>query len=236
VTRKPRGAGSVKVFSPDRSLTQRYATTYGWKTENLAAVLSDFGPLPEVGQEQLIQCLVRAFGRYQHAAKTIQRITPSDQRNQLKAIEQTAKKLLRQLDEIGVKMWLATAGVVTADRDEVVVNAELRTTNDSVADAIRALTDLRERAKTAALAISKRIVPTRGGSQRRPGAKGQLINEAIAIYSHMRMQHPESGNRPGFGGPMLRFVHEVGKLYGQDLRDSEIREVWRTRKSKQKKI
>ena len=165
-----------------------------------------------------------------------ERVTPSKQRNLLKAIEQTTKSLSQQLDEAGVKMWLATAGVVTVGRDEMAVNAELRKANERIADAVRALMDLRERAKTAARAASKRTVPGRGGSRHRPGAKGQLIKNAIAIYSHMRVQHPESGKRPGFGGPMLRFVRAVGKLCGDCMRDTDIREVWRVGKSKKNKF
>jgi hypothetical protein len=228
VTRKRTGAGSAKAFSPNRPLIERYATTYQLKAENLAAVLSDFGPLPEAEQERLIRCLILAFGQYQFAAKTKERTTPSDQRNQLNAIERTAKTLLHQLGETGVNIWLGTAGVVTADRDEAPVNAELIRAQKSVADAVSAIKDLRARAKTAAHAASKRIAPGRGGSRHRHGAKGQLIKDAIAIYSHMRAQHPD-------GGPMPRFVRAVGKLCGDCVQDSEIREVWRVRKSKQKK-
>ena len=236
MTRKHAGAVSGERYSPDQLLIQRYATIYAWKKEDLIAVLSEFGPLPEVEQEQLIRYLVQGFSRYQTVAMTVERITPSEQRNQLNAIEQTAKRLLQKLDETGVKMWLTTAGILTAGRDEVAVNAELRKANDRVADAVRALMDLRERAKTAALATNKWIAPGRGGSRRRPKAKGQLIKDAIAIYSHMRMQHPESGKRPGFGGPILKFVCAVGKLYGSCVRDSDIREVWRVWKSNQKQF
>ena len=101
-----RRAGVVlgKPYSPDQALIQRYATTYAlnakpyaWNKENLLAVLSKFGPLPEVGQEQLIKCLVLAFSRYQVASMTIERITPGKQRHRLKAVETTSKRLLLQL-------------------------------------------------------------------------------------------------------------------------------------------
>jgi hypothetical protein len=236
VTHKHVDAVSGKAYSPDQSLIQRYATTYAWKKENLLAVLSEFGPLSEAGQEQLIRCLVLAFGPYQLVAKAEKRITPREQQNQLKAIEKTAERLLQQLDDRFVKMWLATAGVVTADRDEVAVNAELRKANDRMTDAVCAIKDLRDRAKTAAQAASKRVIPGRGGSRRRSKAKGRLIKDAILIYSHMRMQHPDSGRRPGFGGPMQRFVHAVAKLFGDRVQDAHIRDVWRMRKSKQKQF
>jgi hypothetical protein len=234
VTHKRADALSGKAYSPDQSLIQRYATTYAWKKENLFAVLSEFGPLLKAGQEQLIKCLVLAFNRYQLIAKTKERITPSKQRNRLKAVEAITKRLLQQLDDRFVAMWLATAGVVTADRDKVAVNAELRKANDRVTNAVCAIKDLRDRATTAAHAASKRITPGRGGSRRRPKAKGQLIKDAILIYSHMRMQHPDSGRRPAFGGPMQRFVHAVAKLFGDCVQDTHIRDMWRMWKSKQK--
>jgi hypothetical protein len=68
VTRKRAGAASGKAYSPDQFVIQRYATN-AWKKENLFAVLFEFGPLPETAQEQLIKCLVLAFGRYQFVAK-----------------------------------------------------------------------------------------------------------------------------------------------------------------------
>jgi hypothetical protein len=228
------GTASGKVYSPDQLLIQRYATTYVWKRENLIAVLAEFGPLPEEGQEQLIRCLVLAFAPYQLLAMTKERITPSQQHNRLKAIEKTAKKLLEQLGESAVNMWLSSAGIVTTGRDEAAINAELREASHRIDDIVRAVMDLHDRASTAARVVSKRIRPERGGFRHRPSAKGQLIRKAIAIYSHVRAQYPDSGKQAGFGGPMLRFVHAVAALYGGCVRESDIREVWRTRKSKQK--
>ena len=229
------GAVSNKAYSPNQPLIQRYATKYApWKEGNLAAVLSEFGPLPEVGQEKLITLLVHGFSNYQTLVFTTERFTPSKQRNRLKAIESTAKKLSRQLKDPAVKLWLSAFRIVTAGNDPAAINAELREANHRVEDIVRAVIDLHDRANTAAHTVSRRIALGRGGFRHRPGAKGQLIRDAIGIYSHMRMQHPDSGNQPGFGGPMLRFVHAVAALYGARVWDPDIHVVWRTRKSKQK--
>jgi hypothetical protein len=235
VTGKPGAANSSTVYVPNPARVQQYTTRYTWKKENLIEVLSKFGPLNEAGQEQLIKNLVLALGRYQFAAMTVERVTPSQQRNQLKAIEKDTKSLLRQLKEPEPKMWLSAAGIRLGGRDQATVNAELKIASDSLTDCIRALTDLHRRAKIAISTVGKRIAPGRGGSRHRRTARGQLIMHAIAIYSHIRKQHPASGVPPAFGGPMVRFVSAVGKLFDNCLQEAEIYEVWRVWKSKQKK-
>jgi hypothetical protein len=90
-------SGANPTYSPSQLLTQRYALAYNWEPDKLAASLTEFGPLPEEGQEQLIRCLVLAYGRYQVLAKSIARIPPSRIRNQLAAIKATIQKLLLQL-------------------------------------------------------------------------------------------------------------------------------------------
>jgi len=267
VTPKRARGISDQPYIPDKRLIQGYALRYSWEPAKLTAVLSQFGRLPEAGQEQLIRCLVLAFGRYQMLAKTVRHVTPSEQRNQLTAVEKTARKLLLQLgvnpkdvashpfwdklsdhrsserlqflgkqslDGLGVTSRLASAGINIADRDEAEVNAELSAAYDRVADAVIGLLDLHERAKTAAQAATKRMTAGRGGSRHRPTAKGQLIRYALVIYAHMRGQHLNSGNKPGFGRPMLEFIQAVATLYGARVCDADIREVWRRWKSNQK--
>ncbi len=129
--KRKRGKGDL-AYIPDKRLILEYASKYGWKPTKLTAVLVCFGLLSREGQVQLIRCLVLAFGRYQFSAKTIERVTPGEQRKQLKAIEKTAKRLLQQLGETGVEICLATAGVVTAGKDQVAINAELRKANVSI--------------------------------------------------------------------------------------------------------
>jgi hypothetical protein len=223
--------------------------------------------LPQAGQKQLIRYLVLALGRYQMLAKIVRRVTPSQQRKQLKAVETTTRNLLlllginvknvaprafweqssdrpsserlrtlgrQSLDGLGVTNLLVSAGMRAPDRDEAAINNELGEVADRVADAVIALLCIHERAKTAVQAVAERIAPGRGGSRHRPKAKGQLIRDGIAIYAHMRIQYPDSGRKPGFGGPMLRFIHAVAALYGATVRDEEIRDVWRVWKSIQK--
>jgi hypothetical protein len=187
------------------------------------------------GQEQLIKCLVEAFSRFQTATKTTERITPSQQRNTLKAIEKNTNFVLQQLKERSVRMWLTVAGISKEGKDAATINAESRIASDRVSDAIRALEDLHGRARTAILTVNKHVAPGHGGSRHHPTAKGQLIMDAIATYSHIRGQHPASGARPGFGGPLVSFVSAVGKLFAVSVKKTEIREVWHVWKSKQKK-
>jgi hypothetical protein len=185
--------------------------------------------------QQLIKCLVQAFSRFQTAAKTTERIRPSQERNTLKAIEKNTNSLLQRLKNPIVSMWLTTAGISREGKDAATVNAESKIASDRVSDAIRALEDPHSRARIAIATISEHIAPGHGGSRHHPTAKSQLIMDAIAIYSRIRGQHPASGARPGFGGPLVRFVSAVGKLFGVSVRETEIREVWRVWKSNQKK-
>ena len=236
MTRTKTDVISRTAYAPNHALIHWYATTYNLDKQNLLAALSEFGPLSEEGQKQLLKCLVQAFSGFQSvAAKNIERITPSLHRSTLKAVEKNINFLLRQLKKQSVSITLTVAGISTEGKDEATINAELRIAGDPVSDASRALNDLYDRAKAASQKVSQRIAHGHGGDRHRPGAKGQLIREAIAIYSHMRAQHPASGRKPAFGGPMLRFVHAVGKLFDVGIRDPEIREVWRNRKSNQKK-
>jgi hypothetical protein len=129
---------------------------------------------------------------------------------------------------------LTFAYVETQDKDEATVNAELKEANDRVTDAIVGLFDLHKRAKTARHIVAKHITSGRGGSRHRPKPKGQLIRNAIAVYRHMRTQHPDSGNKPGYGPPLLRFVHAVANLYDARVRNADIHDAWRARNSKQK--
>lgn len=267
MTRKRAGAVFGTAYSPDESLIQRYTTTYPLKKRNLTAVLSEFGPLPEVGQEQLIRCLVLTSNRYQFAAKTIERVTPGKQRDLLKAVETTSRKLLLQLG-ISVKnvsarvlrerssnhppsvrglflgmqtplgmmvnSWLSQAGIGTANRDAASVNTDLSVASNDLANSITGLLYLHDRAKEAVQSASAQTTQKRGGPRHRPGPRGELIRDAIAIYEHLRAQYPESGNRPGLGEPIRGFVRAVGALFDVSMTDLEINEGWRHRRSNPK--
>jgi hypothetical protein len=236
VTRTRAGNTSGETYRPNHALIKRYSDTYNWIQEKLEAVLSKFGPLPETGQEQLIRLLIRAFVDYQFVAKTIERVTPSQQRNQLKQVEHATQRLLRHLKSDFVRMSLASAGIQTAGRtgEWEAINSDLRMGVDRVIDIVRALEDLFDRTRKAEQIETARIKSGHGGARRRPSGRGQLIAAATEIYSDMRSQYPESGRQPGLGGPLVKFVQAVGHLCGVSFRDSEIKDVCRGRKSKQK--
>jgi hypothetical protein len=248
-------------------LIERYSLQFRWKAENLATALFACGPLSEAGQEQLIHCLFEAFNRYQRSAKTVKRVTPSEQRDQLSGIETTAQKLLFQLG-INVKDvaprfvwkafsdrppmervrslgkqtldgqatigWLSQASIDRSCRDADSINSELRKAGDDVANCIIALLSLHERAKAAAQLVATSVAPGTGGPRHHPGKTGQLTSDLIAIYEYMRAQHPDSGNKPGLGGPIRTFVQAVSALLEVPISDSQINEAWRRRESNSK--
>jgi hypothetical protein len=104
VTRRRTRGTADQQYVPDEGLINRYALTYGWEPSKLTTVLFQFGRLPKTGQEQLIRCLVLARGRYQWLVETERppklsnqrKLTLSNLRNQLRAVEKFTEKLLLQ--------------------------------------------------------------------------------------------------------------------------------------------
>jgi hypothetical protein len=115
-----------------------------------------------------------------------------------------------------------------------VMNRELKLGNDCVTSTVSALKEIRDRAEKAVQLASTHMRSGRGGTRHRPSAESQLIKDAITIYSQMGVEYQKSGGSPGFGGPLVRFVQTVGKLCGVSVRESKIKDVWRSRKSKHK--
>jgi hypothetical protein len=232
VTKGRADASATKAYEPDGALVQQYASAYSLDKEKLAAAVSQFGPLLEAGQEQLIRCLVLAFGRYQFAAKTIKHVTPGQQHEQLKEIETTARKLLCLLginmnsgtrEHLFATAWLEQAGINIAGMDAHIVNAELSKAHAEVANSVTALLSLYRRAKVAADAATTRMKRGRGGTHHHPTPEGQLTRDAIAIYKHVKARFPEGGNKPG----MRPFVRSVGALVGVRITDGAIKEAER---------
>jgi hypothetical protein len=91
---------------------------------------------------------------------------------------------------------------------------------------------LEERAQIAADELGKLMLDGRGGSRARPRRQGRLIRHAIAAYAAIRKNYPRSGPKPGFGGPMVRFIRAVADLCGAKVNDAAIREVWRSKSKK----
>jgi hypothetical protein len=98
VTRRPSTAAGRQRFELDQNLIRAEALRFGLPPENIAAVLSTFGPMPEQGQRELLRHIPSALSRYwfqlKASAPTAVRVTPSEQRNRLKLVEKTARKLL----------------------------------------------------------------------------------------------------------------------------------------------
>jgi hypothetical protein len=67
-----------------------------------------------------------------------------------------------------------------------------------------------------------------GGHRRTATAKGQLTMDAIEIYVGLKVRHG-TGRRPGFGGPLCRFVQAVGDLFGTTIEKHAIASAWRHR-------
>jgi hypothetical protein len=128
-----------------------------------------------------------------------------------------------------ISMRLATARINHRGRGEDEVNAELAATYNRVEEAVISLYWLHSQAELAQQRLP--VQKGRGGSRNRATPKGTLIRNAIDIYSHLRKQYPGSGGKPGFGGPMLRFIRTVAELAFLSLSDRAIKEVWRVRDS-----
>jgi len=269
-------AGTVSGdCTPDEALVERYGSAHPHlNKQKLTDTLTQFGPLPITGQEQLIRCLVQAFAEHrlrehQSGGKENARNskTFSQQRDQLNAVKAAATELLRLLGidvkriapsvlwelpsnasapnrlralgkqsttGITVFHWLSVSPGVSINRDRDSINAELRKGHEEVTDSILAVLRLHGQATAAARMASSRISPGHGGDRRKPTAKGHLIRNAITIYGHMRGQYPDSGNKPAFGEPMRKFVRAVGTLFGVQITDDAIKEVWQRLNSKPK--
>ncbi len=143
------------------------------------------------------------------------------------------------------RLRLATPEVGRRDRDKesdlAQIRAELKENVDHCDNAIVSLCWIYERAKTvanlgepnASADHEGTFAPTkRGGARNPPTQKGQVIRDALAMYSDMRERYPGSGNKLGLGASMRNFVRLVGSLFGAEIADDEIDEVWRARRQR----
>lgn len=141
---------------------------------------------------------------------------------------------------VAARLRLAIPEVGGRDRDKesdlAQIRAEMKQNADHCDNAIVSLCWIYERAKAVAdLGEPKASAdhegtfePTRrGGARNPPTQKGQVIRDALAMYSDMRERYPDSGNRPGLGPPMRNFVRSVASLFGAEITDTDIDEAWR---------
>ena len=129
-----------------------------------------------------------------------------------------------------ILMRLASADNDYRNVDVDRVNAELAVASKRTAEVVTSLLWLRSQAQLAA----QRVQPQkgRGGVRNRPTPQGALLRDCIFIYAHMRDQYPQSGRKPGYGGPMLRFVRAVAALADESVTDNAIKEVWNSIRKK----
>src|SRR5262249_50442983 len=111
------------------------------------------------------------------------------------------------------------------DWSEDRVRLQLAAASNRTAEAIISLMWLRSQADLAQQSV--RLRKGSGGFRRYATPRGALIRNAINIYSHMRGKYPRSGRKPGFGGPMVKFIKEVAQLASVTLTDKKIEDVWR---------
>lgn len=111
------------------------------------------------------------------------------------------------------------------------IRAELKENSDRCDKALIGVWWIHERAEALARSTCRAgRKNTHGGARRSPDQMGQLVRDALVIYAAGRKRNPDSGNRPGFGGPMLRFVKSVAELFDSNVTDAQIKSVWIDRK------
>lgn len=254
---------SDKPYVPDELLIQSASSRWQFENSKLADALSAFGPLSKDGQLELVRRLVEVRSLYQlgsarpitpsNESRRLRKIEATTNRLLLQlSIDTRAAEFLRrwevsanstrsldvsiaiQKDMTGrsVRMRLAAACIDAANI--AATNEHLGRRSARLDALIFELLWLQQRVQIAVNEVNKRMEHGRGGARRTRTATGLLIQESIAIYAATREQYPRSGNEPGFGAPMLRFIKAVAALVDARADDTAIHEVWRSRKSKRK--
>jgi hypothetical protein len=86
------------------------------------------------------------------------------------------------------------------------------------------LSDLVAAASRLADDLQRNAPRGRGGARRQIDARGSLIICIIETYAEVRKRCPESGPKPGFGGPMVKFIRSCLEVVGtRRLSDVAIR-------------
>jgi hypothetical protein len=263
VTTRRAATPGVQPELPDE--LNRSAERYGFKKSSLADVLAAFGLLSAEGQRELVDCLVQVRSRYQlteakmlapsKVQARLRKIADTTQRllNYIGINKKGAEFMRRWESRAGsarsreltiatrsdtmaraaIMELVAAGGVQFGDLNAA--NADLNEAYTRFNNFVFELLLVQLRAEDALKDTTNRVAPGRGGQRRGRTARGRLIEDSIFIYAKMRERYPGSGRRPGFGGPMLRFIYAVAALVGARVSDNAIREVWQsTGKSKRK--
>jgi hypothetical protein len=180
------------------------------------AVIQAFGSLSEEGQVELVHRLIAARGQYLLHRRWVSDATTRQGvlRSRLKEIGSAADRLLRLLHRDGTdaRDWNAHPGITLALPQLCRTGSQHRPYQiwdppQGLSLLSAMLLDLAE-VGTQAEAIFQSRFPKKHGGNRREGhnpATG-LVEQLIEIYEAMRAQYPESGPRPVFGKPLIKFV------------------------------
>jgi len=99
---------ATKQYEPDVGLVRSFALKFRFDAKRVADALSAFGPLPENGQKQLLECLLELWGGFQRFDKELfVSILPGAKQKKLSQIANTAGQLLTLLGmpEIGTSNY-----------------------------------------------------------------------------------------------------------------------------------
>jgi hypothetical protein len=181
--------------------------------EKFDEVLSAFGQLPESAQCELTTRLIRASGSYGLRIFIENQGLPGERekREQLQKICASAKALLKLLgvsepEKLALGLGsiplhsVATTDIVTGLYRIAVERRPLEGAVDAW-ERLNALFVLLS--DLVAITAHVELGPKKPKGR---GAKGELIYEIIEIYGELRRRFPNSGPKPGFGGPLKTFV------------------------------
>jgi hypothetical protein len=263
-------AASGKPYTPDETLIDQalglhpdlpLRGKFPFKRATFVDAMAAFGPLPERGQCELINCLIKLFVANQFVANRplVRRVAASALRDRVESIEQVARKFLSLLGvdtkgaeflrrwegcqsgrdqsrdvRIAIKENIAKMAMLQLTAADLRCHGNLGAADSRLTNFILELLWFQRLAKAAFADSSKHTLPGRGGARARPRPHGALIRDAIEVYVYMRKHYPNSGSEPGYGPPMLTFIRAVAALVDATVTDAAIKEVWRPRKSKSK--
>jgi hypothetical protein len=207
--------------------------TGGMAPEIFSLVLDAFGPLPELGQQELAERLVRAVGAYRIRIISESYPQPVEQAKLHKEIAQAAEHTLRLMGvesprSLGIDSPYQVITKVNSVASRLVVElhavaAERRPTSTLGADErfttlVVLLSDLIEAAERSAQE-TRRQSPRgskkhgRGGASRKgPAAKGQLLESIFETYAALRNRYPKSGPGLACDTELRRFARACLEL------------------------
>jgi hypothetical protein len=202
--------------------------------ENVAAVLSTFGRIPEDAQYDFAVGIINLSGSY-HLRKTIEKQQfplPHEQRKRLEDIGTSARRVLKLLGVNKAELIAGGVGVGSTLHPTVTtclltglyrVGVERRPEKATIGAQERLtillvlLSDLVETTERCARETSTR--PGHGGN-RRVGeltAEGELIQAVMQLYLKFRDRFSNSGPQPAFDEPLRKFVRSCLELVDPGL-------------------